>query len=168
MLATAVRAAIPIAPFTLMDQDGRAFRSDKALAGQVTLVFFGYTHCPDVCPTTLLKLQQLLDSDAAFADVRVLMISVDGERDTPAAMKRFLVPIAPRFVGLTGEPDALASVERTFSAAFARQPAATPGGEYTVDHSAQVYLVDRSGRLSELFFNAPVEGMRDALRVALR
>ncbi len=163
-----VDPARPIAPFTLIDQDGHPFRSEKALPGQVTLVFFGFAHCPDVCPTTLLKLQNLLASDPALAKVRVMMISVDGERDTPAAMKAFLAPISPRFIGLTGTPAQVRPVARAFSAAFFRQPAATAGGDYIVDHSAQVYLVDRSGRLSELFFNAPEADMRDALRVALR
>lgn len=158
--------ARPIPPFTLLDQDGLAFRSDRALRGRVTLVYFGFTQCPDICPTTLLKLQHLVASDPVLADVQVLMISVDGARDSPAAMKAFLAPISPRFVGLTGTVEQVSPVARAFSAAFSRQPAA--GGGYTVEHSAQVFLVDRSGRLTELFFNAPEEGMRDALRVALR
>ncbi len=157
----------PIVPFVLVDHDGRAFRSEERLRDKVSLVYFGFAHCPDVCPATLLKLQQLVASDPSFGEVRVLMISVDAERDTPAAMKAFLAPISPRFLGLTGTPEQVGAAARAFSVAYLRQPVATPEDPYLVDHSSQVYLVDRSGRLSELFFNAPDAGMREALRAAL-
>jgi protein SCO1 len=157
--------AIP--PFTLLDQDGRAFRSARDFPGRVSLVFFGFAHCPDVCPTTLLKLQQVLASGAEFADVRLYMISVDGERDTPAVLKRYLGQVSPRIVGLTGAPERVRPVARGFTASFVRQPAAA-GGAYTVDHSSQVYLVDRTGRLGAILFDAPPATLREALRAALR
>ncbi len=158
----------PIAPFELTDHDGETFRSDRQMRGQVSLVFFGFAHCPDICPATLRKLQQLVSSDPEFAAVRVLMISVDGERDTPATMKAFLAPIAPRVIGLTGTPGQLGEVARAFSVSYVRRPDSSADGAYTVDHSSQIYLVDRAGRLSEQFFNAPDSGMREALRAELR
>ena len=153
--------------FTLTDPQGRAAGS-AALRGQVTLVFFGFTQCPDVCPTTLLRLRNLLASSADFAAVRAVMISVDGERDDPAALRAFLGNAGPAFTALTGTPAAVRPVSRGFSAMFVKQPPAGPDGRYTVDHSSQVYLVDRAGRLRAAFFNAPQEHMAVALRAVLR
>jgi protein SCO1 len=158
----------PIAPFALQDQDGREFLSARQLPGQVSLVFFGFTHCPDVCPTTLLALQQVLADGPEFAAVRLYMISVDGERDTPAVLKAFLGQVSPRIVGLTGPAAQVRPVARSFTASFVRQPPTQPGGFYTVDHSSQVYLVGRDGRLRAIFFNAPPDVLRAALRDALR
>lgn len=157
----------PLPAFVLTDPQGRAAGS-AALRGQVTLVFFGFAHCPDVCPTTLLRLRNLLRSSADFAAVRVVMISVDGERDDPAALRAFLGNAGPAFTALTGPPAAVRPVARAFSATFVKQPPAGPDGDYTVDHSSQVYLVDRAGRLRTAFFNAPEEAMAAALRAVLR
>ena len=157
-----------LAPFTLEDQEGREFQSARQLPGQVSLVFFGFAHCPDVCPTTLLKLQQVLAAGPEFAAVRLYMISVDGERDTPAVLKAFLGQVSPRIVGLTGPAAQVRPVARSFTASFVRQAPTQPGGHYTVDHSSQVYLVDRDGRLRAIFFNAPQDVLRAALRDALR
>jgi protein SCO1/2 len=153
--------------FTLTDPQGRAAGS-AALRGQVTLVFFGFTQCPDVCPTTLLRLRNLLRSSPDFAAVRGLMISVDGERDDPAALRAFLGRSGPAFTALTGPPEVVRPVARAFSATFYKQPPAGPDGRYTVDHSSQVYLVDRAGRLRAAFFNAPEESMVAALRAVMR
>jgi protein SCO1/2 len=152
--------------FTLVDQDGRPFRSET-LRDRATLVFFGFTECPDVCPTTLLRLRNLVRSSPDFRDVRVLMISVDGERDSPAVLKRYLARSGPGFIGLTGTPSQVRPVARGFSAMFVRQPAGADG-RYTVDHSSQVYLLDRSGRLRATFFNAATEDMAAALRAAVK
>jgi protein SCO1/2 len=156
----------PLPAFTLTDQHGQPFRSREAFAGRVSLVFFGFVNCPDVCPTTLLRLRNLLAADPALAQVQVVMVSVDGERDTPARLKRLLDAISPRFVGLTGDPARVRPVARSFSASFVRQAPSGPEGAYLVDHSAQLYLVGRDGRLSTLFFNASDEALRDALRAA--
>ncbi len=153
--------------FTLTDPEGRAAGS-AALRGQVTLVFFGFTQCPDVCPTTLLRLRNLLRSSPEFAGVRVMMISVDGERDDPAALRAFLGRSGPAFTALTGRPESVRPVARGFSAMFVKQPPAGPDGRYTVDHSSQVYLVDRAGQLRSAFFNASEETMAAALRAVLR
>lgn len=155
-----------LAPFVLTDQAGKPFRSTEAFQGRVSLVFFGFVNCPDFCPTTLLRLRNLLGADPALADVQVVMISVDGERDTPAMLKQLLDAIAPRFIGLTGPTSQVRPVARNFSASFARQPSSGPDGAYVVDHSAQLYLVDSRGRLATIFFNAPDETLRAVLRAA--
>jgi protein SCO1/2 len=153
--------------FTLTDPQGRSAGS-ATLRGQVTLVFFGFAQCPDVCPTTLLRLRNLLRSSPGFAAVRGVMISVDGERDDPAALRAFLGRSGPAFTALTGPPEAVRPVARAFSATFVRQPPSGPDGRYTVDHSSQVYLVDRAGRLRAAFFNAPEAAMAETLRAVLR
>lgn len=156
----------PLPAFTLTDQAGRAAGS-VALRGQVTLVFFGFTQCPDVCPTTLLRLRNLLRSSPDLASVRALMISVDGERDDPAALRAFLGRSGPAFSALTGPPERVRPVARGFSAMFVKQAPSGPDGRYTVDHSSQVYLVDRAGRLRAAFFNASDEAMAAMLRAVL-
>ncbi len=157
----------PLPAFTLTDPQGRA-TGNALLRGEVTLVFFGFTQCPDVCPTTLLRLRNLLRSSPEFARVRALMISVDGERDDPAALRAFLGRSGPTFSALTGPPERVRPVARGFSAMFVKQPPTGADGRYTVDHSSQVYLVDRAGHLRAAFFNAREEAMADTLRAVLR
>jgi protein SCO1/2 len=147
-----------IADFELTDQDGKK-RSFSTLRGQPVLVFFGFTHCPNVCPAVLLELRALhAAQDGALKAARIVMISVDGERDTPEALKAFLEPISPDFVGLTGDPRNAAEIAALFSAVFFKEP---PGkdGSYNVMHSAQVFIVDKQGRLRASFVNASVEDM---------
>ena len=94
----------PIADFELVDQEGRPFKFSQ-LRNRPVLVFFGFTHCPDVCPATLAKLRALNDTaDEKIRDVAVVMISVDGDRDNPATMKAYLAQMSPQFIGLTGDP----------------------------------------------------------------
>lgn len=144
-----------LADFELVDQDARPFKF-STLHGQALLVFFGFTNCPNVCPPTLQMLRQVQRSLLhEKADVHVLFISVDGERDTPAAMKKYLEPFMPGFVGLTGDPKVVKDIATAFSAVFFKgMPTDTVGG-YNVEHTSQVYLVDRNGRMRATFFNAP-------------
>jgi protein SCO1/2 len=127
-------------PFTLVDQDGRTV-TDKDFAGRAHLVFFGFTHCPDVCPTTL---QQLSDVLAALGpkgrDVKALFITVDPERDTPEALKQYLASFDPRIVGLTGSPDAVAGAVKAYRAYSRKVP--LKDGDYTMEHTALVYIMD--------------------------
>jgi protein SCO1/2 len=130
--------AKPIADFQLTDTDGRPF-TRRELARSPALVFFGFTHCPDVCPTTLLKLAQI-EKRAAISHLRVLFITVDPQRDTAPALGTYVHAFDPQFLGLTGEPQAIARVAANFGVAMNRIP--LPGGDYTMDHSAVVFLVD--------------------------
>jgi protein SCO1/2 len=155
-----------IADFTLTDQDGRP-RTLASLRGTPLLVFFGFTHCPDVCPAALSKLKLLQESDGgALKGARVVMISVDGERDTPAVMKKYLAPLSRDFIGLTGQPRAVADIAARFSAvAFKEQP--DRSGNYSYYHSSLVYLLDREGRLRASFFDASIENMATVTRLVL-
>jgi protein SCO1/2 len=130
-----------LADFQLTDTDGRPF-TQRELAAAPALVFFGFTHCPDVCPTTLVKLAQI-DKRAPLAGLRVLFISVDPQRDTAAVLGTYVHAFDPRFRGLTGDPQAIARVAANFGVAMNRIE--LPGGDYTMDHYAGVFLVDDVG-----------------------
>jgi protein SCO1/2 len=141
-------------PFQLTDQDGR--RVDQSvLADRTTLLFFGFTHCPDVCPTKLFEITQALQRLGRDADrVRVVFVSVDPERDTPDLLKAYLGSFDARYVGLTGTLEEVAAVTRAWRAYARKVP--LEGGGYTVDHTAAVYLIDRQGRfLSTLDVSDP-------------
>ena len=146
------------------DQDGGAFAFSN-LRGRTALVFFGFTNCRSVCPPTMQKLRQVHRSlDAENVPITVVFVSVDGERDTPAAMKEYLAPFTPGFIGLTGEPRVVRDIAATFPAVFFRgMPTDTEGG-YDVEHSSQVYLVDKEGQLRATFYNAAAHVMAEATR----
>jgi protein SCO1/2 len=142
----------------LTDHNGQE-RSFSSLLGAPALVFFGFANCPDVCPAALLRLRALHEAQGgALKAAKIVMISVDGERDTPAALKAFLTPISPDFVGLTGEPRITTNIAARFSAVFFKEPPGKDGG-YNVMHSAQIFVVDKQGRLRASFVNASVENM---------
>lgn len=128
------------------DTEGRIRRLED-FKGEVTLVFFGFTRCPDVCPTTLMRLRQARDAVGPDADkVRVLLVSVDPERDTPAALGAYVKNFDPSFVGLRPEPADLPKVVKAFHA-IAEKVAVGDAGEYTVDHSGTIYVYDRRNRM---------------------
>lgn len=131
-------------PFKLTDQDGRTV-TDESLKGKPFLVFFGFTHCPDVCPTALFEVSEVLrmlgpDADRAAA----LFVTVDPERDTPARLKDYLSSFDPHLRGLTGDEKALADMQRAYRVYAKKVP--LDGGDYTMDHTALVYLMDKEGR----------------------
>ena len=152
-----------IGDFELVDQEGNPFRF-SGLRGRPVLVFFGFTHCPDVCPATLVKMRLLADSVAQDFDLAIVMISVDGDRDKPAALKTYLAQVSTRFVGLTGNPRTVGEIAAQFPAVFFKGLADHPGSAYSVQHTSQVYLIDRDGRLRAAFYDAPVESMEQVLR----
>jgi protein SCO1/2 len=152
-----------IADFQLTDQSGKAVRLAD-LRGTPLLVFFGFTHCSSVCPTALHQLRQLeREHRAELGKTRIVIISVDGERDTPQAMSSWLKPLSANFIGLTGAPARVQNIAANFSAAFFKQPATAPG-EYQVDHNSQIFLLDAAGRLRATFFNAPLATMAEVTR----
>ena len=131
-------------PFRLVDQDGRAV-TERDFAGKPFLVFFGFTHCPDVCPTTLFEVSEIMRKLGPDADkTAALFVSVDPERDTPAKLKDYLASFDPHVRGLTGDAASLAAVAKTFRVYYKKVP--LDGGDYTMDHTALVYLMDKSGR----------------------
>jgi protein SCO1/2 len=136
----------------MIDQDGRP-RKISEFAGKVLVVFFGYTQCPDVCPTSLAALAQVMQAlgpDAAR--VQVVMISVDPERDTPDVMKQYVTTFNPGFVGLTGNAAQVKRAAASFKAYYAKVPT-KDGKDYSMDHSAAFYLLDRNGEAQVLVGN---------------
>jgi protein SCO1/2 len=137
-------------PFHLVDQTG-APRDERLLKGKWSAVFFGYTFCPDVCPTTLTTLAAALERMGPKAgQVQVVFVSVDPERDTPAQMKTYLAsPAFPKgAIGLTGTPAQVAAAARAYRVYYKK---AGDGPGYSVDHTAIIYLIDPAGR-----FNRPI------------
>jgi protein SCO1 len=136
-------------PFQLTDQNGKAF-TDKNLKGKPTLIFFGYTHCPDVCPTSLFEISEVLRALGKDAGkVNAVFISVDPERDTTAAMKDYLSSFDPHLEGLSGDPAETAKVITSYRVYAKKVP--TKDGDYTMDHTALIYLMDRDGRFVSPF-----------------
>ncbi|UZK65242.1 SCO family protein [Sphingomonas sp. M1-B02] len=134
--------------FALTDQDGKTVR-DTDFAGRYRIVYFGYTYCPDVCPTDMAKIGQamkILDTDSPRIANKVvpIFITVDPERDTPAVVKQFIANFHPRVVGLTGSPQAIADVAKKYAVYFKKQ-APGPGGGYMVDHLAVAFLMGPNG-----------------------
>lgn len=135
-------------PFSLTDQNNRT-RTDGDFRGRWRLVYFGYTHCPDVCPTTLQKIADALRELGPRARNFVpLFISVDPARDTPSVLKIYLAAFGPEFIGLTGTPAQIASVARAYRVYFARHD--LPGGGYSIDHADTLYLMTPRGRFDSL------------------
>ena len=131
-------------PFKLVDQNSKPI-TEQDLIGHPYLVFFGFTHCPDVCPTTLFEVSEILRKLGPDAkNVRALFITVDPERDTPAVLKDYMSSFDPRVIGATGDSAAIMSVEKTFRVYAKKVP--LDGGGYTMDHTAIVYLMDKAGR----------------------
>jgi protein SCO1/2 len=136
-------------PFRLTDQNGAPV-TDQDLKGKTFLVFFGFTHCPDVCPATLYEVSQILGKLGKDADRTVaLFITVDPERDTPESMKDYLASFDPHIRGLSGDAAALAAVAKAYRVYYKKVP--LEGGDYTMDHTAVVYLMDKDGHFISPF-----------------
>jgi len=132
--------------FALTDHNGKQ-RTLADFRGKAVVIFFGYTQCPDVCPTTLSTLAealQRLGKDAA--NVQVLFVTIDPERDTPELLSHYVTAFNPGFLGLSGDADATSRVAKEFKVIYQKQPGKTPGS-YTMDHSAGTFVFDPQGRL---------------------
>lgn len=135
----------------LSDHNGK-LRQLSDFSGKVVVVFFGFTQCPDVCPTALAELTEVMKKLGPDADrVQVLLISVDPERDTPEVLKQYVTAFDPRFLGLTGTPDQVKKAAASFKAYYAKAP--TKDGNYTMDHTAAFYLLDGKGESRVLVNN---------------
>ena len=147
-------AALVGGPFALQTGEGKTL-TEADMKGKPFLVYFGYTHCPDVCPTTLAQITDVLKR-LPDKPIRVLFITVDPERDTPALMADYVGSFDPRIIGLSGTPDEIAAVEKAYRV-YARK-APTKDGDYTMDHSSIVYLMDAKGDFVEAFnLERPIE-----------
>ena len=131
---------------SLTDQNGKP-RTLADFRGKVVVLFFGYTHCPDVCPTTLAELSKVMKVLGPDADrVQVLFVTVDPERDTPAVLARYVAAFDPRFLGLYGDAAATRGAAKEFKVFYEKHQGTVPG-EYSMDHSAGTYVIDSKGRL---------------------
>jgi len=161
LLAVLVAACSPEAPkFRSTDVTGADFGKELALvghdgkprtlanfSGKVVVLFFGYTHCPDICPTTLADMAAAMKSLGADAErVQVLFATVDPERDTPEVLSKYVPAFDPSFLGLSGDAAATQRAAKEFKIFYDKRPGGAPGS-YTVDHSGQVYVLDTRGRL---------------------
>jgi protein SCO1/2 len=130
-------------PFSLVDQNGKTF-TDADLKGHPSLVFFGFTHCPEICPTTLFDISEVLNKLGPDANkVNAVFVTVDPERDTPATLKDYISNFNPRMTALAGDPASIAAVAKAYRVYYKKVP--QDGGDYTMDHTAIVYLMDKQG-----------------------
>ena len=145
---TALASAIG-GQFQLIDQNGKPF-SDANLKGKWHLIFFGYTHCPDACPTALNEMSLALDRLGMKRDeVGVVFITVDPERDTPDVLKAYVQSFDAPIVALTGSPEAVAQAAKAYRVFYAKHPRAD--GDYDMDHSAVIYVMNPEGRFTATF-----------------
>jgi protein SCO1/2 len=150
-------------PFNLIDQDGKPV-SETSLLGKPTAIFFGFTYCPEVCPTTLTDLTSWLKTLGPEADkLNVVIVSVDPERDTPQQLKTYLSNFDPHIRGFTGTPAAIAKTAKEYRIYYQKVP--QDGGGYTIDHSSAIYLFDAKGRfVAPIGYQSPAERAVSQLR----
>ena len=142
------RASLIGGAFSLEAGDGRTV-SNETLRGRPFLVYFGYTHCPDVCPTELARISDVLNQ-MGDKPIPALFITVDPERDTPKIMQDYVSSFNPAIIGLSGSSQAVEAAEKTFRV-FARKGPRQPDGDYSMDHSSIIYLMDKNGAFVEAF-----------------
>ncbi|MBV8133175.1 MAG: SCO family protein [Alphaproteobacteria bacterium] len=136
-------------PFRLVDQDGKTV-TDADLKGKWSLVYFGYTHCPDACPTALNDISIALDElGPKRGEVRPVFITVDPERDTPDVLKSYVTSFDAPILALTGTPEEIAQAAKGYRVYYAKHP--EPGGDYSMDHSSVIYVMDPEGRFTASF-----------------
>ena len=150
-------------PFTLTTHAGEKL-SDTDLKGTPFAVFFGFTHCPEVCPTTLWEMSESLTTLGDDADkLKVLFISVDPKRDTPESLALYLQSFDPRILGLTGSEEAIRAIGQQYRAYWQTVP--LEGGDYTIDHTASVFLMDDAGKfIGTISYGETMEGRLEKLR----
>lgn len=154
-------------PFELTRSDGSRYSSAE-LAGKPYALFIGFTHCPDICPTTLMEMTEHLQKlGPRGKDINVLFVSVDPARDTAEHLKDYMSAFDPRIIGLTGTPEEIAAVAKAYRIFFEKVPS-KDGSDYTMNHTASVYLMDKAGNLvSTLSFQEPQESRQKKIENVL-
>ncbi len=148
-------------PFSLIDGDGHPV-TDQTWRGKYMLVYFGYTYCPDVCPTTLTNVADALDKLGSKADrIQPLFITVDPKRDTPAVVKQYAAAFGPHLIGLTGTAEQIAAAAKAYRVYYAEHRTGPGADDYSMDHSSVLYLMGPDGR-----FIAPVRADQDGPEIA--
>lgn len=153
-------------PFTLVGRDGKTV-TDRAFRGKYMLVFFGFTHCPDICPAELQVMSAALDELGPKAnEIIPIFITLDPERDTPQAVADYVMNFSPRFVGLTGSHEQIAEAAKAYRVTYSKfQQDATKPDDYTIDHSALVFLLGTDGEyLTHFAYGTPAAKMAETLR----
>ena len=152
-------------PFALVDQTGKAV-TDRDFRGKYMLVFFGFTHCPDICPAELQVIAATLDELGAKAkDVVPIFITLDPERDTQEAMAAYVKNFGQRFVGLTGSPEAIAAAAKAYRISYSKFQEDKTKEDYSIDHSALVYLMGKDGEyITHFAYGTPAAKMTETLR----
>jgi len=147
-MANSAASAALGGPFTLIRSDGKTV-TDQSYRGKLLLIYFGYTYCPDICPTTLNNIAQaLIQLGPRAKAVTPVFITIDPKRDTPQAIGQYVKAFDPRIVGLTGSDKQIAAVAKEYRVYYKPTPA--QGGDYLVDHSSFVYLVNRNGKFAKV------------------
>jgi protein SCO1/2 len=155
-------------PFSLTDHTGRRV-SEKDYLGKYMLVFFGFTYCPDVCPTELQVMSAALDELGPDGNViQPIFVSIDPERDTPEVIKQYVENFHPRLVGLTGSAEEIAAIARAYRVYYKKAPGAEADGSYEMDHSTIIYLMGPDGRFRKHFgyttdAKALAQGLREGI-----
>lgn len=148
-------------PFSLIDGDGKPV-TDQTWRGKYMLVYFGYTYCPDVCPTTLTNVAAAMDKLGPKAnEIQPLFITVDPARDTPAAVKQFAAAFSPRIIGLTGSAAQIATAAKEYRVYYAKHVTGPGPNDYSMDHSSVLYLMGPDGK-----FIAPLRADEDGPEIA--
>ncbi|MGD9501063.1 MAG: SCO family protein [Methyloceanibacter sp.] len=163
-VATSGKALIG-GPFALIDQNGKTV-TDQDFRGRFMLVFFGFTHCPDICPAELQVMSQSLDALGAKAEgVVPIFVTLDPERDTPEAVGAYVKNFGPRFVGLTGSPEAIAAAAKAYRVAYSKFQEDPASSDYSIDHSALVYLMGKDGEyLAHFPYGTPPDKMTEEIK----
>jgi protein SCO1/2 len=173
-VAVVLLAAIPALPaaagsrvaFNLLTQHGTAF-TERDIAGLPTALFFGFTFCPDICPSTLMELTTDLEALGADGDrIKVVFVSIDPDRDTQAHLKEYMSSFDQRIVAVSGSPESIAAIARAYGARYRKVPT---GSGYTFDHSPAVFLLDRDGDVSAILdASEPQQARLSKLKALLR
>jgi cytochrome oxidase Cu insertion factor (SCO1/SenC/PrrC family) len=156
-------------PFSLTDQNGRRV-SEKDFLGRHMLVFFGFTYCPDICPTELQVMTAALDAMGPEGEkIQPVFVSIDPERDTPEVLKSYVENFGPRLIGLTGTPEEIAAVAKAYRVYYAKAGDQSSPDSYLMDHSSIIYLMGPDGRFVKHFpFTTDVAKLTAELKEALR
>ena len=150
-VGTVIEPPVILDDFSLPSSDGGE-RSLSEFRGKAVAIFFGYTFCPDICPLTMSELQRAhAELGDQAEDFQVLFISVDGERDTPEVLARYMSAFEPSFIGLQGDPESLAEIGRPYGLYYELQSPEGTSAAYLVDHSSAVYLIDPQGQLRTIY-----------------
>lgn len=156
-------------PFTLLDQDGRRV-TEKDFLGKYMLVFFGYTYCPDVCPTELQVMSAALDQLGAEAErIQPVFVSIDPARDTPEVLKAYVGNFNPRLLGLTGTPEEVAAMAKAYRVYYAKAGSNGSSTDYLMDHSSIIYLMGPDGRfVKHMAYTTDAAKLASELKETLR